>query len=442
MATIQLGKIDRAVHFRNDRLYTFGALIEELALAERHCRDLSYLSCSCIPEKHLPLIAGLASEGFGFAESEKEKTFMRNLMNVARVFNDKISKGLIRSADCEKLRAWAREMRHRIEYGEWLGKLSETPELEEDVPESIREMVSSLRGLETANPLSLPEIEEETAWRMIRFLADKHGVPPPKKITFVDSCNPFYPNAAHIQRDKVTGDGLEPKPELDELVFCRGSLTAFAAVHEFKHYLDHFNGETVADEAEANEFALAETRNNLYTEKGGIHHKKNNLYTGTASDKGYIATTRNNYTDKPMAIDKKKGTTVFVGLATAKLADKYLSPQLDTVFGAMASMGKLALGAGLTYFGLTKERGMVGDIVTFAGAELVLSEVFKWLPGGSILAAPVAVSSAPIAIPMAPGNAVITAASQYSRLYSTPTRLTAGYPGVAQVDGKWVDQRV
>jgi len=146
-----------------------------------------------------------------------------------------------------------------------------------------------------------------------------------------------------------------------------------------------------------------------------------------------------------MAIDKKRGTTIVVGLATAKLVDKYVSPMLDTPLGTMASVGKVAIGAGLMYYGLSKARGMVGDLAAFAGAEFILTEVFKYLPGGTVVASAYAApvySSAPIAVPMAPGGAVISAASQYSRMYQTPPRLTAGYPGVAQVDGKWVDQRV
>jgi hypothetical protein len=146
-----------------------------------------------------------------------------------------------------------------------------------------------------------------------------------------------------------------------------------------------------------------------------------------------------------MAIDKKKGTTIVVGLATAKLVNKYLTPQLDTVLGTIASIGKVAIGVGALYLGLQEKHkeSMAYNLAAFAGAELVLTELFKYLPGGTVISAPAQVySSAPIAVPMAPGGAVISAASQYSRMYQTPTRLTAGYPGVAQVDGKWVDQRV
>jgi hypothetical protein len=247
-----------------------------------------------------------------------------------------------------------------------------------------------------------------------------------------------------VQRDERTESGLKPRAELDELVFCRGGVTSYAVAHEFQHYMKHRRGETRADEYEANEFALKEAVNGLYTEKTVLRESRNNLYTGADFHKGYIHTTLNHNTDKGMAIDKKKGTTIVVGLATAKLVNKYVSPALDTPLGAYASLGKIVIGAGALYYGLKGETtSMVKNLVAFAGAELVLTELFKYLPGGTVIAAPMAVySSAPIAVPMAPGGAVISAASQYSRMYQTPTRLTAGYPGVAQVDGKWVDQRV
>ena len=90
---------------------------------------------------------------------------------------------------------------------------------------------------------------------------------------------------------------------------------------------------------------------------------------------------------------------------------------------------------------------MLKDIVTFAGIELVLSEIMKFLPflptTPTVRARAVAVVPAgPVALPGMPGRAVITAASPYTRMYTTPTRLTAGYPQVAQVDSKWIQVRV
>jgi hypothetical protein len=80
--------------------YTNEALIEELALLERHYRDGSWNVCSCVPEKHLPLIAGLASEGLMFleaaenpAERERMKVFYENLADVARKARLSIDEG-------------------------------------------------------------------------------------------------------------------------------------------------------------------------------------------------------------------------------------------------------------------------------------------------------------------------------------------------------------
>ena len=430
------------VNFKDDHNYTLNSLIEELALIERHIRDGSWIKCRCNPEKHLPLVAALASEGYGFSENAHEKEFMRCLRDTARLTREKIEHGVFKEKDADRLRAWARESRHRIEYKAWKGDMAEAPELEEQ-GNDLTDMVESLNGLKLS---SLPELEERNTREAVNYLCKKYGIPPPKRISFTDSCNPLYPNAAHIQRDERTEDGLVPHPELDELVFCKGATSVYAVAHEVKHYIEHHRGVTVADEGEANEFALAETRNPLYTPQGVEVQTRNNLYTEPDARKGYIHTTLNHTRTNDMAIDKKKGITVVVGLSTAKLVNKYLTPQLDTWLGTMASIGKVAGGAALLYYGLKDGKdSMIKDLAAFAGAELVLTEVFKYLPGGTIVAsAPVYASAynAPIAVPMAPGGAVITSASQYSRMYQTPTRLTAGYPGVAQVDGKWVDQRV
>lgn len=66
--------------------YTRNALLEELALVERHARDGSAVDagCACIEEKHLLNIAGLASEGVTLATDPDEKQYYFNLANWAR----------------------------------------------------------------------------------------------------------------------------------------------------------------------------------------------------------------------------------------------------------------------------------------------------------------------------------------------------------------------
>lgn len=66
--------------------YTRNALAEELSLVERHARDGSAIDggCSCIEEKHLLVIAGLASEGVTLAKDPAEKDYYFRLAELAR----------------------------------------------------------------------------------------------------------------------------------------------------------------------------------------------------------------------------------------------------------------------------------------------------------------------------------------------------------------------
>lgn len=417
----------------------YNELDTELGLMELHLSDGSWTLCSCNPEKHLPLISGLASEGFGFTDDKDEKTFMREVRDVARIWRSKIKKGLFGADQADELRAWARDVRHRIEAKDWKREKSIEEQMHyewQPVPDSVKKLVEELKGLnlEIENPMSLSSIEEESAWRMVNYLCGKYNIPPPKEIRFTDSCNPMLPTAMHIQRDEITTSGIEPRPDLDVLVFCRGGVTSYAVAHEFDHYRKHYEGQIVADEAEANKFALLETRNTLYTTP--------------AENKGLIREQQNRLTGKGMAIDREKGLSVLVGLSTAKIVSQY-EPQIEAMMPAgMAATGKFILGGGLLYYGLTRKgegkRGILNDIILFAGAEMLLDQVFRWLPlpGAPAARAVVVAPMGPVALPGAPGRAVITAASPYQRMWQTPTRLTAGYPQIAQVDSKWIQVRV
>lgn len=66
--------------------YTRQAILEELALIERHARDGSAVEagCGCIEEKHLLNLAGLASEGVTLATEKKEKEYYMGLASLAR----------------------------------------------------------------------------------------------------------------------------------------------------------------------------------------------------------------------------------------------------------------------------------------------------------------------------------------------------------------------
>lgn len=80
--------------------YTREALAEELALVERHSSDGSAVEagCSCIEEKHLLMISGLAREGILMAKSEEEKAFYADLAETARALRKKIVDGDFKSA--------------------------------------------------------------------------------------------------------------------------------------------------------------------------------------------------------------------------------------------------------------------------------------------------------------------------------------------------------
>lgn len=72
--------------------YTREALMEELALVERHARDGSAVDagCGCIEEKHLLLVAGLGSEGVVLATKQEEKQFYSELADLARNLRKKV----------------------------------------------------------------------------------------------------------------------------------------------------------------------------------------------------------------------------------------------------------------------------------------------------------------------------------------------------------------
>lgn len=75
--------------------YTREALAEELALVERHSSDGSAVEagCSCIEEKHLIMISGLAREGALMAKTDEEKAFYGDLAETARGLRKKILDG-------------------------------------------------------------------------------------------------------------------------------------------------------------------------------------------------------------------------------------------------------------------------------------------------------------------------------------------------------------
>ena len=97
----------------------------------------------------MPMLAGLASEGFGFAKDSEEKEFMRKIRDRSRLFKSKIKEGKFDKSDADEMRAWARDLRHRIEFQTWSGPMEETPELVEVVQE-IHPLTGDISSLEDA----------------------------------------------------------------------------------------------------------------------------------------------------------------------------------------------------------------------------------------------------------------------------------------------------
>lgn len=107
-------------NFPGDRLYTLNALVEQLGLMELHINDGSWKACSCNPEKHLPIIAGLASEGCRFAESQGERAFMQDVRDRARDYRGKIKNLELRTqGDMDGMADWGRGVRHGVEARDW-----------------------------------------------------------------------------------------------------------------------------------------------------------------------------------------------------------------------------------------------------------------------------------------------------------------------------------
>jgi len=97
--------------------YTNEALVEQLALLQLHYDDGSFRECSCVPEKHLPIIAGLASEQVTFS---------------MRVGKDELTPFYRGLAD------WAREARKKIEEGDY-SKPANNPDLRKFLPHGLTE---------------------------------------------------------------------------------------------------------------------------------------------------------------------------------------------------------------------------------------------------------------------------------------------------------------
>jgi hypothetical protein len=143
-------------NYPGDHDYTINAMTEELALMERHLRDGSWKLCDCNPEKHLPTLAGLASEGYGFAETTEEKQFMAEVRDNTRKVREYMKTNKFTERDAEALREWSRQQRH-VATG-FKGSAVKA-ENKEDCP-ACRESVGIAYMLNVAEGLNMPGLEE------------------------------------------------------------------------------------------------------------------------------------------------------------------------------------------------------------------------------------------------------------------------------------------
>ena len=360
----------------------------ELGLMHLHLSDGSWRLCSCNPEKHLPLISGLASEGFGFTDDPDEKKFMRLIRDRARIWRSKIKSGKFNDKDADEMRAWTREVRHRIEFKKWKGELSETPELDEVVFE--------------LNALSLANLEEKHVNEIITSLSEKYGLKKPK-VRFINNCNPMK-DAYQIGRDLVVKneDGeveRYPLTDLDEIIICRGGGSAYAVTHEFCHHKDRVEKGFTSEES-ATKCALDET-GNIYMEKS----------LNTLSIKDDIGGIMSVVKDRPIV----DFAPLVLGIVAGEMVDEtgMIETTVGPFVGGFTGIAKAAIGAGAIWAGTKKMKGAATDFLVGLGLPLAVAGLKEQFLG----AAPV-VARAPV--------------NQYAYAgltpYSRPTGLYRGHP--------------
>jgi len=396
--------------FPNDREYTFNALIEELFLVERHIRDNSWRLCDCTPSKHLPGIAGLASEGYGFAEDTDERGFMECLMNQARLYKAMIEDGRIKNEkQFNQIRAWARYARHLLSVKDWCGETNIEEQISYDqltpimADARVEEVAAEINAL-TGN---LERLEERQVDEILTILSTRHGIPKPR-VTFINRCNPLT-DAYQIGYDRIGRDekGVErrtPIPDRDEIVLCRGGASNYSLAHEFCHVLDRrTKGSTNERSATlcalrevgntSGEAPAVETLNRLHgkDESGGI-------MGFTTEVKGYLP--------------------LIGGVIVGELIDEsgQIEAFLTPFAGTWTPLVKGLIGIAIVGLAGWKLKGAVRDVLIGIGLPIAASGLIKqFMPVNPL-------------IPLGYRGAVMQAAPAGLTPYAVPTGLRAGHP--------------
>ena len=262
-------------NFPGDREYTLQSLVEQLGLMELHIRDGSWRLCECNPEKHLPVTAGLASEGFGFAESEKERRFMECIMSQARLFKAKIRSGEYRTQDqMDEIRSWSREARHRIEARNWSSDWKNAREILEESKTLLVELKKApIAAVHDHYYEDFLLMEREMAKKLIERLSSKYEVKPPE-IVISDKCS-----APHVG---LYRDG--------RIMMCQTGVNLHVLAHEFWHHVQKERGMHM-DEGGAENFAIKlfepQFQKSLYALHGHLNNETSKMVK-TLRDVGVI----------------------------------------------------------------------------------------------------------------------------------------------------------
>ena len=351
----------------------------------------------------MPMLAGLASEGFGFAKDSEEKEFMREARDRFRLFKAKINEGKFDKKDADKMRAWVRDLRHRIEFQTWSGPMEETPELV-DVVQEIHALTGDIASLEGA------QVD-----RILTKLSEKHGVNKPP-FRFIDQCNPmkdaFMVGSDAIIRHEDGEVSRIPLTDMDELVFCTGGASPYAIAHEFCHYKDRVKTGTT-NEKTATECALRETGNN----KNGVYKQKRFYTLDNKKSSGGILVSIKKITDKV------SGSLPLIGgvvVGEAIDASGMIDNAIAGFTGGFTGLAKGIIGALIVGTGLAMKKGAVADVVIGAGLPIAASGfVQQFLPGGVTLGR----ARATTVMPVTPVSAPVRLTS-----FARPTGLRMGHP--------------
>lgn len=392
------------------------ALAHMLAI-EEHLAELTptqIVHSWCIVKHDLLLCDHALEEAIGHAErsgrdSEPYRRFRQKILDL-NIYPEPH----IRLQDMAKLRT---EFRHLIK----------DPTLGEECPLCSRDVeeLKQVLGHET-----LSDIEDEMADRILTALSEKYKVPKPK-LTISKECRVKDPQTSGWFREW----GKKYGKRKSEIELCRGGVNAHVLIHEFQHYLAYL-GKEDQNEDEIEQKALRE-----FAHSQKVLNVKNPQYNVVNHGGG-----RKTMKYGKSAVAVLGGQLISQGISEYESTLEATAGS-DVVTGIEVVGGGAALMAGAT--GKLVKSEMANLVLLVAGGGLLIHGAMRAIKK---FTTPLALSYAPQvgigAIPSPTGipggmayqgasaGAVISAPVPGTRTWSGITRMTAGYPGVAQVDGQ------